>query len=82
MTIHPDTEAMARVLCKEDGDEPDRLWKITERPCWEAYADAARVAWSLALSRLRKPSEAAELERVITEYLDAKARELGIGEEE
>ena len=83
---HPDIEAMAQELWGSSiGGEHYHYNEIdayTKQPHWKKKIPEALAAWSLALSRLREPSEtetwSAHEER--KRWLDAKARELGIGE--
>lgn len=49
-------EVVARVLCKENGTDPDEMWGSDEdrEPNWRLYAADARAA----IAALRVPSEA------------------------
>ena len=110
---HPDIEAMAQELWGSSiGGEHYHYNEIdayTKQPHWKKKIPEALAAWSLALSRLREPSEAMLVHghaagvrqddiwqnidhpmalRLQKHYMrgaihgaiDAKARELGIGE--
>ena len=42
-------EAMARAMCKNDGDDPDRLGDLVLLPRWKFQRSAAKVALYAAL---------------------------------
>jgi len=54
MTLTPEQraaaiEAMARAICKRDGDDPDRLGDLVLLPRWKFQRSAARAALDAAL---------------------------------